>query len=65
MLFRSVELSMEAAAVQFVMDAYGHLKSIGHNENCAALLKKAGVVADAGVTSLGKPFFNGCGMAIL
>ena len=54
----SVELSMEAAAVQFVMDAYGHLKAIGHNGNCAALLKKAGVVADAGVTSLGKPFLT-------
>ena len=54
----SVELSKEAAAVQFVMDAYGHLKAIGDNGNSSTLLKKAGVVGDAGVTSLGKPFLT-------
>lgn len=52
----AVELSKESAAVQFVMDAFGHLKAIGHNGNAVALLTKAGVVEDEGVTALGKPF---------
>ena len=50
------ELSREGAAVQFVMDAFGHLKAIGHNGAATVLLNKAGVVEDDGVTSLGKPF---------
>ena len=52
------EMTKEGAAVQFVMDAYGHLKAIGHNGSAAALLNKAGVIEDAGVTSLGKPFLT-------
>jgi catalase len=46
----------EAAAVQFVMDAFGHLKAIGSGTTAGPLLKKAGVVPDEGVTGLGKDF---------
>ena len=46
----------EAAAVQFAMDAFGHLKAIGASAAAGPLLKKAGVVADPGVTDLGKAF---------
>ena len=46
----------DAAAVQFAMDAFGHLKAIGSSAAAAPLLKKAGIVADAGVTNLGKAF---------
>lgn len=45
-------LLKEAAAVQFVMDAFGHLKAIGHTPEAKPLLDKAGVVADAGVVGL-------------
>jgi len=46
------KLSSEAAAVQFVMDAFGHLKAIGHTEGARALLDKAGVEPDEGVVDL-------------
>ncbi len=49
-------LLKEAAAVQFVMDAFGHLKAIGANEAAKPLLDKAGVEPDEGVTSLGEDF---------
>ncbi len=49
-------LLTEGAAVQFVMDAFGHLKAIGANDASQPLLDKAGVVADDGVTGLGKDF---------
>jgi len=49
-------LVKEAAAVQFVMDAFGHLKAIGHNNAATPLLDKAGVEVDEGVTDLGKSF---------
>ena len=45
-------LTRESSAVQFVMDAFGHVKTIGHNAGAQALLVKAGVEADAGVTDL-------------
>ena len=51
-------LTREAAAVQFVMDAFGHLKAIGANEGAQALLNKAGVEADEGVTELGDAFIS-------
>ncbi|QNT68192.1 catalase [Defluviicoccus vanus] len=51
-------LRKDAAAVQFVMDAYGHLKAIGANKAAQPLLDKAGVVVDAGVTALGKTFIS-------
>jgi len=46
----------EAAAVQFVMDAYGHLKAIGHTSEAKPLLDKAGVKTDRGVVTLDKNF---------
>ncbi|MCJ8158468.1 catalase [Sphingomonas sp. LaA6.9] len=49
-------LLKEAAAIQFVMDAFGHLKAIGHTPEAQALLDKAGVIADSGVVALDKGF---------
>jgi catalase len=49
-------LVKEAAAVQFVMDAFGHLKAIGASEAAKPLLDKAGVEADDGVTGLDDGF---------
>jgi catalase len=49
-------LMTEGAAVQFVMDAFGHLKAIGASDAAQPLLDKAGVVPDDGVTGLGKDF---------
>jgi catalase len=51
-------LMREAAAVQFVMDAFGHLKGIGGNKAAMPLLEKAGVKPDEGVTGLGKDFIE-------
>ncbi|TPG41129.1 catalase [Sphingomonas koreensis] len=45
-------LLKEAAAVQFVMDAFGHLKAIGATDAAKPLLDKAGVEPDDGVTDL-------------
>jgi catalase len=51
------KLCGEAAAVQFVMDAFGHLKAIGHTPGAQPLLDKAGIVPDDGVVPLsGKVF---------
>ncbi len=47
------KLLKEAAAVQFVMDAFGHLKAIGYNAHAKPLLDKAGVEPDEGVVELG------------
>ncbi len=49
-------LLKDAAAVQFVMDAFGHLKAIGASPEAKPLLDKAGVVADAGVVGVDKAF---------
>ncbi|MBB4302975.1 catalase [Rhodobium orientis] len=46
----------EGAAVQWVMDAFGHLKALGCNEDAKPLLEKAGVMADDGVTGVGDDF---------
>jgi catalase len=46
----------EGAALQFAVDAFGHLKAIGHNADAQPLLDKAGVKPDAGVTDLGDAF---------
>ncbi len=46
------KLCGEGAAVQFVMDAFGHLKAIGHSPEAKPLLDKAGVAPDDGVVSL-------------
>jgi catalase len=55
------KLLNEAAAVQFVMDAFGHLKAIGHTPDAQPLLDKAGVQPDAGVTDLGEAFITAAG----
>lgn len=52
----TVELTKDAAAVQFVMDAFGHLKAIGASKGAQPLLDKAGVETDDGVTDLGHSF---------
>ena len=44
--------------MQFVMDAFGHLKAIGATAGAKPLLDKAGVVADAGVTGVDKSFVS-------
>ncbi len=46
----------EGAAVEFVMNAFGHLKAIGANETAQPLLDKAGVVRAAGVTGVDAAF---------
>jgi catalase len=46
------KLTKEAAAIQWVMDAFGHLKAIGHNAAAKPLLDKAGVEPDDGVVPL-------------
>lgn len=52
----AAKLSNEGDAVQFAMDAFGHLKAIGASDGAKALLEKAGVEADEGVTDLGDDF---------
>ncbi len=51
----------EGAAVQFVMDAFGHLKAIGATDAAQPLLDKAGVVPDKGVVPLDKSFITAAG----
>ncbi len=48
----------EGAAIQFVMDAFGHLKAIGATDEAKPLLDKAGVVPDDGVTALDDAFIE-------
>ena len=48
----AAKLVKEGAAVQWVMDAFGHLKAIGYNDEAKPLLDKAGVEPDEGVTDL-------------
>ncbi len=43
------KLSTEAAAIDFVRDAFGHLKAIAVDAGGAKLLAAAGIAADAGV----------------
>jgi catalase len=54
-------LLKEAAAIQFVMDAFGHLKAIGASDEAKPLLDKAGVEPDDGVTDLGDNFIKAAG----
>ncbi|GGB42974.1 catalase [Sphingomonas metalli] len=48
----TAKLTKEGAAVQWVMDAFGHLKAIGYNADAKPLLDKAGVEPGDGVTDL-------------
>jgi catalase len=43
------------------MDAFGHLKAIGHTPEAKPLLDKAGIEADVGVTDLGDAFIAAAG----
>jgi len=54
-------LLKEGAAVQFVMDAFGHLKGIGHTAEAKPLLDKAGVTPDDGVVPLDEAFIAAAG----
>lgn len=47
-----VDLLSDSAAIQFAMDAFGHLKAVGFSKEADPLLDKAGVVADSGVIKL-------------
>ena len=49
-------LLKQGAAVQFAMDAFGHLKAVGASAAAQPLLDKAGVEKDEGVTDLGADF---------
>jgi len=51
-------LAKEGAAIQFVMDAFGHLKAIGASAAAKLLLDKAGIEPDDGVTDLGGDFLK-------
>ena len=55
------KLLKDSAAIQFVMDAFGHLKAIGHTPACKALLDKAGVTKDDGVTGVDEAFIAAAG----
>ncbi len=46
------KLAREAAAVDFVRDAFGHLKAIGHTAGAAPLLAAAGIGRDPGVVPI-------------
>lgn len=48
----SLSLGKEAAAIDFVRDAYGHLKAIGVDKGGEALLKTAGIKQDAGIMTI-------------
>lgn len=50
---QAADLTGEAAAIDFVRDAFGHLKAIAINADAKVLLDKAGVAPDAGVVDAG------------
>ncbi len=45
----------DGAAIDFVHNAFGHLKAIGYSKAARALLDKAGVVADEYVVDIARP----------
>jgi catalase len=51
-------LLKESAALQFIADAFTHLKAIGHTDAARPLLDKAGVILDDGITDLGPTFLD-------
>ncbi|MFC3058734.1 catalase [Paenirhodobacter populi] len=46
------KLAKDGAAVGFVLDAFGHLKAIGHTAGARPLLDRTGIQPDDGVTDL-------------
>jgi catalase len=58
----AAKLAEEGAAVDFVRDAFGHLKAIGCSPDVEPLLQKAGVARDSeGVTGLDDKFVSAAG----
>ena len=51
-------LLKQGPAIQFVMDAFGHLKAIGMTGAARPLLEKAGVEPDDGVVDIDHAFLN-------
>ncbi len=51
---RAADLATQAAAIDWVGDAYAHLKMLGHTVEAQPLLDQAGVKPDAGVVPLTK-----------
>jgi catalase len=48
-------LESDAAAIDWIRDAFGHLKVIGIVPGARSLLERAGVAADVGVISIAGP----------
>jgi len=48
----------DCAAVDFVADAFAHLKAIGNTDGAKPLLSRAGVEPDDGVTALDSRFLK-------
>ena len=46
-------LVSEGAAIDWLRDAFGHLKAVGYVSAAQPLLEKAGIVADEGVVEVG------------
>ena len=55
-------LMRESAAVEFVMNAFGHLKAIGASEAAQPLLDKAGVGHDDGIVGIEGAFVKAAAM---
>jgi catalase len=54
----AAQLCNNPSAVQFVSDAYAHLKAIGHSPGAQPLLDRAGVAPGEGITDLGEDFLE-------
>jgi catalase len=54
-------LASDSSAVQFVMDAFAHLKAIGASKGARALLDRAGIGDHAGITGLDDEFVVAAG----
>lgn len=52
----------EGAAIQWIMDAFSHLKAIGHSKDAQPLLDKAGITASEGVTGPDEQFIRNAGL---
>jgi catalase len=57
----TASLLNEGAAVQWVMDAFGHCKAVGHSPEAQPLLDKAGVIPDQGVVPADKKYVEAAG----
>jgi catalase len=55
-------LAKNGATLEFVMNAFGHLKAIGANDAAQPLLDRAGVVPDDGITGIGNDFLKAAKM---